>query len=167
MGSDRQVLLRLTKHQTMKKNLLDPGVAEELLARAGTLKPYSKPLWGCMTASQMIRHCTLANRQIVDGSLAREGAIAFRQKLVRFLCLYVLPGFPKNKKGAASIETDHLVLADEDWTNLLEDYSASLSDFTRQSHLPFLHPAFGALSTRQWGLATWMHMDHHLRQFGV
>jgi hypothetical protein len=29
------------------------------------------------------------------------------------------------------------------------------------------HPYFGKLSTEQWGLTSWKHVDHHLRQFGV
>jgi hypothetical protein len=28
-------------------------------------------------------------------------------------------------------------------------------------------PAFGKLSNRQWGRLAYVHMDHHLRQFGV
>ena len=29
------------------------------------------------------------------------------------------------------------------------------------------HPIFGRMSTREWQRWGWMHMDHHLRQFGV
>jgi hypothetical protein len=29
------------------------------------------------------------------------------------------------------------------------------------------HPAFGSLGRRGWGVLTWRHLDHHLRQFGV
>jgi hypothetical protein len=29
------------------------------------------------------------------------------------------------------------------------------------------HPAFGALARTEWGVLTWKHFDHHLRQFGV
>ncbi|MGH9801334.1 MAG: DUF1569 domain-containing protein, partial [Blastocatellia bacterium] len=29
------------------------------------------------------------------------------------------------------------------------------------------HPAFGKLSTKDWGALTYKHMDHHFRQFGV
>ncbi len=31
----------------------------------------------------------------------------------------------------------------------------------------FLHPIFGKLSVRQWGLLLGPHLNHHLRQFGV
>jgi len=29
------------------------------------------------------------------------------------------------------------------------------------------HPAFGKLSRRAWGVLTYRHIDHHLRQFGA
>lgn len=29
------------------------------------------------------------------------------------------------------------------------------------------HPVFGPLSGREWGRICWMHLDYHLRQFGV
>ena len=29
------------------------------------------------------------------------------------------------------------------------------------------HPIFGRVSGQEWGLLCWMHLDYHLRQFGV
>jgi hypothetical protein len=29
------------------------------------------------------------------------------------------------------------------------------------------HPLFGSLTWREWGVATYKHADHHLRQFGA
>jgi len=29
------------------------------------------------------------------------------------------------------------------------------------------HPVFGKLTKHNWSKATWKHLDHHLRQFGV
>ena len=29
------------------------------------------------------------------------------------------------------------------------------------------HPFFGKLTTEEWDLLNWKHLDHHLRQFGV
>lgn len=36
-----------------------------------------------------------------------------------------------------------------------------------QKSLTLTHPAFGNISTNEWGIAAYKHMDHHLRQFGV
>jgi hypothetical protein len=30
-----------------------------------------------------------------------------------------------------------------------------------------VHPLFGPLTWREWGVATYKHADHHLRQFGA
>lgn len=29
------------------------------------------------------------------------------------------------------------------------------------------HPAFGKLSTKDWGVLVYRHIDHHFKQFGV
>jgi len=29
------------------------------------------------------------------------------------------------------------------------------------------HPLFGPMTWRQWGVATYKHADHHLKQFGA
>jgi hypothetical protein len=29
------------------------------------------------------------------------------------------------------------------------------------------HPAFGTMTHKDWGVLTWRHVNHHLRQFGV
>ena len=29
------------------------------------------------------------------------------------------------------------------------------------------HPVFGALSKNQWGILSFKHVDHHLKQFGL
>jgi hypothetical protein len=29
------------------------------------------------------------------------------------------------------------------------------------------HPFFGKLTTNEWDILQWKHLDHHLRQFGV
>jgi hypothetical protein len=30
-----------------------------------------------------------------------------------------------------------------------------------------VHPAFGPLSSEEWGRLCWKHLDHHLVQFGI
>lgn len=45
---------------------------------------------------------------------------------------------------------------------LLERFAARPPDATWP-----LHPAFGTLSRRAWGVLGYRHVDHHFRQFGV
>lgn len=43
-----------------------------------------------------------------------------------------------------------------------------ITQFSANTHsLTLAHHAFGNISTHEWGIATYKHMDYQLRQFGV
>ena len=42
-----------------------------------------------------------------------------------------------------------------------------VSRFTEANMVNEKHPIFGRLTKEQWSKATWKHIDHHLKQFGV
>ena len=44
--------------------------------------------------------------------------------------------------------------------------SLSVSSTCREGEGP-AHPLFGPMTWREWGVATYKHTDHHLRQFGA
>jgi hypothetical protein len=42
-----------------------------------------------------------------------------------------------------------------------------INRFTESAVAGERHPVFGKLSKENWSKATWKHLDHHLKQFGV
>ncbi len=150
----------------MKKNLLDKGVAQQIIIRAGALSADSKNKWGEMNVTEMLFHCNLANEQIFDEEMEYRTP-TIKQRLLKVLSLYVVPVFPKNMRGAKRNDTKGRINI-----NLFEEQKQKfvyLINRFPEHPLPItlIHPAFGYLTTRQWGIAAWMHIDHHLRQFGV
>ena len=80
------------------------------------------------------------------------------------LILHVVP-FPKSASTAPELlpTDDGMVDAIRaDVMSLLERIAAG----PREGAGP-VHPLFGRLSFQQWGVATFKHTDHHLRQFGA
>lgn len=149
----------------MNRSVFNSIDTELLIKRVQSLDVNSKPLWGKMNVCEMLLHCNLANTQILDGELG-PGSSSIKQRIIKMLCLHILRKFPRNVKGAESIDTHGTIHIDE--VEIQRDrFIAILRQY------PFLkkpiqlhHPAFGKLSHQDWGLATWMHIDHHLRQFG-
>ncbi|MFC5410207.1 DUF1569 domain-containing protein [Larkinella bovis] len=150
----------------MRKNLFDAPAVDEIIARAQRLQATAPARWGTMNATEMLYHCNLANRQILDGDMEHKPS-TLKQELLRFLSFYIVPKFPKNRKGAARNDTKGRISPDQ-FDAQLRLFIRTVSSFAHHKK-PFVltHPAFGNLDTRQWGVAAWMHMDHHLRQFGV
>jgi hypothetical protein len=150
----------------MKKNLFDPIAAESIISRVCNLKPESSNLWGKMTATEMLFHCNSCNREIIDGQRG-DKKTTIRQFLLRILALYIAPNF---KKGIRS-EQHHITKGKfnesqfedgkKEFINLIKYFP------TNKKELTLTHPAFGNISTNEWGIAAYKHMDHHLRQFRI
>lgn len=146
------------------KNLLQAHVAEEIITRMQHLKPESNRRWGTLDAAAMLRHCNEANRSILENKLPNLPTTR-KQRMIRFLCFYVLRKFPKNVQVKSNVhapsDAPDFHAEQQKFTEIIRDFAAN--------DCPILlsHPAFGRLTTKQWGVSTWMHMDHHLRQFGV
>jgi hypothetical protein len=89
--------------------------------------------------------------------------------LERWIGLYLLPRWPhglptrpemdQEKGGTRPENFDRDMLA---LRAMIERFSRSARDFDWHPH-----PAFGDLSDREWMRWGYMHVDHHLRQFGL
>jgi hypothetical protein len=145
-------------------SLWDAGAADALVARVRLLTPDRAALWGRMTCHQMVIHVSEACRGYL-GELtmsARPGFVRF--PVVKQLVIYALP-FPKNVQTAP----ETLVRPPGEWqtdVELLCTDIARLAGCRGRTTWP-VHPFFGRLSPRAWGVLGWRHTDHHLRQFGA
>jgi len=151
----------------MKKNLFDNGVSEQVILRAAQLHENSKPAWGTMNAAEMLRHCSAA----LAATLSTPKEIkptTLKQRIARFAMLNFIPAFPKEAKAPDVLDMKKNKMAVDDLPKELESFNNQVVQFV-QHQQPILvsHPYFGAMSNKQWGILTWMHLDHHLRQFGV
>jgi hypothetical protein len=151
----------------MKKNLLDPEAAWEMAKRIERLRPDTSPRWGKMNATEMLLHMNKVHQQLLSPAAATTKKTSLKQLLIRWLVLYVMPRYPKGAKTPSVFDTKGAAkqdVFDEQkrlFTELLQRFAAM------EEPIRHYHPYFGALSTSQWGVASWKHADHHLRQFGL
>lgn len=151
----------------MRHNLLNPKTAALVTQRVQQLSADKAPLWGSMTAAEMLLHCNRIHQQLLEATESATKPTTLRQHLVRIVVLYLMPHFPKGAKAPARVVTKGLVSA-EGFEKEKADFVNWISRFaTHTVPITAGHPYFGRLSTNQWGLAAYKHIDHHLRQFGV
>jgi hypothetical protein len=86
---------------------------------------------------------------------------------VRWLIISVLP-IPR---GKAKTTKEFQLTAPDAWEadmTAFKGHFARVRAHGRDLHATWnVHPAFGQLSTQEYGKLFYKHMDHHLRQFGV
>ena len=89
---------------------------------------------------------------------------AFQVFPLKHLILYVAP-FPKGAPTAPELKPNAGSLFEEERTALLE-LLERIGSGPRDGAGP-AHPLFGPLTRREWGVVTYKHADHHLKQFGA
>ena len=133
--------------------------------RVRSLSASSTRRWGSMDVVGMLQHLRLAALMTLgELSVPSANKRAFHVFPLKHLILYVLP-FPKGAPTAPELKPTDAASFEEERAallELLERIGTGLRDGVGPAH-----PLFGPLSWREWGVATYKHADHHLKQFGA
>jgi hypothetical protein len=134
-------------------------------SRVRSLSVSSSARWGSMDVAGMLRHLRLASLMALgEYSVPSANKRVFQVFPLKHLILYVLP-FPKGAPTAPALKCDAAASFEEERAALLEVLER-IGTGLRDGMGP-AHPLFGPLSWREWGVVTYKHTDHHLRQFGA
>ena len=146
-------------------SILNESDRVAICGRVSSLSASSTARWGQMNVTGMLHHLRLAAQMAVgDLEVPSANKRAFQLFPLKQLILYVLP-FPKGAPTAPELRADA-------GASFEEERAAVLALLDRigvgpQEGAGPAHPLFGPLSWREWGVATYKHTDHHLKQFGA
>jgi hypothetical protein len=146
-------------------SILNDDDRTAILQRISFVTSASAPRWGQMDAKAMLTHLKQsALMALGELPVASKGKRAFQVFPIKHLILHVAP-FPKGAPTAPE-----LLIPDPASVDTIRSELVSLVERIgtgpREGDGP-VHPLFGRLSFREWGVATYKHTDHHLRQFGA
>ena len=146
-------------------NLFEPATSAEIISRIEKLQPTTKAQWGKMNVAQMLAHC--------QGPME----VYFSEKKVKRQLMGIVFGKIAIKR----------LLSDKPWRRSLptarEFKIIDARDFEVEKHklvrivnrfstegytiTSFTHPFFGKMSSQEYALFNYRHLNHHLQQFGV
>ena len=133
--------------------------------RLRSLSISSTRRWGSMDVTSMLKHLQLsALMTLGEMQVPSANKRVFHRFPVKHLILYVLP-FPKGAPTAPKLKPESAGAMDEERAALLE-LLERIGTGPRDGAGPD-HPLFGPLTWREWGVVTYKHADHHLKQFGA
>ena len=149
----------------MNKTVLSQTENSLMQERIQKLSPESPCIWGNMSATTMLYHCNVTNDAIL-GAKPSGKKRSLKQFILKHLILNIKKEIPRGIKGSPKFfpgENSNLNFEEEQkrWIDTISRFQ------TIQTSLNGDHPVFGKLDTKEWGRFVWLHMDHHLRQFGV
>ena len=146
-------------------SILNERDRAEIGSRLRSLTESSTRRWGSMDVASMLQHLRLSSRMALgDLPVPSANKRAFQMFPLKHLILYVLP-FPKSAPTAPELKSSVSVSFEEERAALLE-LLERMGTGPTEGEGP-AHPLFGPMTYREWGVATYKHADHHLRQFGA
>lgn len=146
------------------RSMFNDDDRSSMVARIDRVSSGARPRWGKMNAEQMLAHLVESMRMAVGEITPRSKNLPLRYFPLKQLVIYWLP-FPKGAPTAPELLPKESGTIDRGRTELVR-LMRLFAERAGQAQWPE-HPAFGKLTRQAWGVLTYRHFDHHLRQFGV
>jgi hypothetical protein len=156
-----------------KRTLANPEDKQQIVARLRKIQPTSARLWGKMTAPQMICHLADSFRVTIGEkpwALERVSVtpIPMPDWFVKWVAFHVPMRWPRGTPTRPEVDAQRNGTPPAEFAadcsellRLLDRFTRRPRDFDWQPH-----PIFGAMTELEWMRWGYLHMDHHLRQFG-
>ncbi len=141
---------------------------ETITRRLDKLTPDTKPQWGSMSVTQMLTHMNDAFRICLGMKESKDISNFFWNKVLFPVLVYGLKWFPKGAESPKEINQGIDGSKPRDFYTELEFLKKMIDVFNeREGNKLKPHPLFGQLTKTQWKDLMVVHLNHHLKQFGV
>jgi hypothetical protein len=148
------------------RSLYEKATADELKQRMAKLTPETQRLWGKMSAAQMLAHCSV-------GMEVSLGDVVLQQVwLGKLFGKRAKASMMSGKPVRRNMPTDKAYLVrDERDLNVERTKLARLIDRFQaggpEGCTKHPHSFFGPTTPEEWSELNYIHLNHHLQQFGV
>ena len=151
------------------KTLANENDRSEVLRRLRNVNPALKPRWGRMSAHQMICHLSDALMMATADQQLTQAPVPLPRIVLKWISLYLPVHWPAGIVTTPEIDQEVGGTSPGDFANDTAKLRSLIDVFVRRkgsSSWP-PHPIFGKMSEAQWFRWAYLHIDHHLRQFGA
>lgn len=150
------------------KSLANSSDKLEILTRIGQVTHNSQRRWGKMTVNQMLCHLNDSFKAVMGNKEVSSVTNIFNRTVVKWFALYAPIPWPKGVPTRPEIDQQvggtKPQEFDKDRAELkafIEQITHPQRDFKWQAH-----PIFGEMTEQDWLRWAYLHVDHHLKQFG-
>ena len=150
------------------KTFARDGDLAEIRRRLKTVSPDSRRRWGRMTAHQMICHLSDSFLAVTGRRHTSRATGALQRTILKWVALYLPVSWPAGVETRPELDQAIGGTTPGDFATDVALLEALCVEFTVDIDRPAerVHPIFGPMSKSEWLRWGYLHMDHHLRQFG-
>jgi len=147
-------------------SIFQPTDSAEIVKRIQSLRPDAEAQWGKMQVAQMLAHLQQSVR-VATGDLKLKRAligILFGRMAKKGLTK------PTPFKRGLPTAPEFRISDARDFASEQRKLVELVQRFSRGGPAALTkeqHPFFGSMTSEEWDLLQWKHLDHHLRQFGA
>lgn len=145
--------------------LWDQKARDEALTRLDRLKADTPARWGKFTCPDMLAHLNDSMRMALGDVMPKSKNLPLRFFPLKQLIIYLVP-FPKGAPTAPELIARTGRCAWDEEVSAFKELLGRLAARSGSTVWP-PHPAFGAMSRRDWGALGYKHIAHHFTQFGA
>ena len=149
------------------KTLARHSDKDELVHRLRTVSPDSVRRWGRMSAHQMVCHVSDCYRMAMGEKPVSEATGLLQRTVVKWVALYAPLPWPAGILTRPEIDQERGGTSPIGFAADVALLEALLEQVAAWSAERPPHPIFGRMSDGDWHRWGYLHMDHHLRQFGA
>jgi len=149
------------------KTLLNARDRREVLERLAQVRPDAQRRWGTMSAHQMICHLSDALRAALGERYVSPASSLFMRTILKPLALWVPVPWPHGFRTRPEMDQRQGGTPPVNFASDLEGLRSLFQRFCTGEGGFAPHAMFGQMSRAERMRHTYLHFDHHLRQFGV
>ena len=140
----------------------------EILRRLRDVRPDSAARWGRMSAHQMVCHLSDSFRIVTGQKLVSDATSVLQRTVVKWTALYLPMRWPAGIPTRPEVDQEAGGTRPVDFAADMSELVALVELVTSDRRVEWpRHPVFGRMSESAWLRWGYLHMDHHLRQFGA
>jgi hypothetical protein len=149
-------------------NTFDPKTTETVMGRLNSLTHTTKAQWGKMNAAQMLAHLNVPYDIAYGKKTPKKPGFFGKLMLNLFVKNIVIGEKPYSKNSPTS--PDFIIADDRDFEQEKALFISNIKGTELKGPAYFEGKesgAFGILTSNQWSIQFYKHLDHHFTQFGI
>ena len=140
----------------------------EILQRLRAVRPESTGRWGRMSPHQMVCHLCDSFRMVTGQKPVSHASGLLQRTIVKWTALYLPLRWPPGILTRPEIDQEAGGTRPIDFAADVSELMALVELMTAGRSAGWQpHPLFGRMSEAAWLRWAYLHVDHHLRQFGA
>jgi len=149
------------------KTLLNPKNKEEIVARLQSVRSSSPRFWGEMSAHQMICHLSDSFRAALGEKQISSSSTLFKRTIYKWAALWMPLQWPHGIKTRPEMDQQQSGTQPVEFASDVDKLRTLFARFCGWKGEFAPHAMLGQLSRIERMRHAYLHMDHHLRQFGA